>query len=557
MLCNRECKKIYKCILLFCILLFAKKDFLQATKYKLCQVDYEIDGKTKVYPLTRNVPISLMTFDTKESYIAYFHNILQQLQNQRVFESAIIKENIIASENEEDTFLISWQIIAKDTKNFIMLPYPKYDSNTGISIKLVARDYNFLGSMNPLSFDAKVGWEKDADNDEADEKHIVTGAGVSFVLPFKLGAFNSAWSNNFSFDYTKGDDHVNFGAVTALMFSLPFSNFSLQLDMAQGAFYDDDYEYYDDAMFGVSTVQLSMPITVASIQNCCDIIYAPYIKSNFCYDKNGISDLDPDLTSPRYFVGHSLWGGRFDWHENFRRGFMAEIDQYMYYDVQLDKIVPHVSGEAAGLFYFGIFNPSIRLYATAYMGGSEKIGRRLRGIADNQKYKIDKNIDSEDIWYLSGVKALNAEAAFVINCDCKVRVLRTHWDEWGYFIFTNILQPMFHLSCHPKLPLLVDLIFSVPKKLSHYCDFELQLAPFFDFGLCTNLKTHGNLDYKDGYYAGGIEALIYPTRYRSIVVRGSIGWDLGRKFFSDNLNMEFRKSNISTREIYVGLGLFY
>ncbi|MDD7268450.1 MAG: hypothetical protein PUH13_01420, partial [Treponema sp.] len=59
-----------------------------------------------------------------------------------------------------------------------------------------------------------------------------------------------------------------------------------------------------------------------------------------------------------------------------------------------------------------------------------------------------------------------------------------------------------------------------------------------------------------GLYAGGIEVLVYPLKWSSFTVRGSVGLDLGRYIFADKLNLDWRQ-NCSKYEISFGIGLHY
>ena len=62
-------------------------------------------------------------------------------------------------------------------------------------------------------------------------------------------------------------------------------------------------------------------------------------------------------------------------------------------------------------------------------------------------------------------------------------------------------------------------------KIFKYLNFEFQLSPFFDAALIKNRGTGSNLNYKEGIYTGGLEALVYPEKWKSFVVRASLGVD--------------------------------
>ena len=88
-----------------------------------------------------------------------------------------------------------------------------------------------------------------------------------------------------------------------------------------------------------------------------------------------------------------------------------------------------------------------------------------------------------------------------------------------------------------------------------YMDFEMQWAPFFDAGLLENRLTNNTFFYKEGIYTCGLEVLIYPSKWKSFVVRGSIGLDVSDKILDGKKGFDssWRKPT-SPFEIYFGLG---
>ena len=74
--------------------------------------------------------------------------------------------------------------------------------------------------------------------------------------------------------------------------------------------------------------------------------------------------------------------------------------------------------------------------------------------------------------------------------------------------------------------------------------------------LCYNKITKTFFNPKDGFYAGGLEVIVYPLKWSGITVRASVGIDIGRQFFSKHLNMDWRE-NTSKKEFSIGFGLHY
>jgi hypothetical protein len=172
---------------------------------------------------------------------------------------------------------------------------------------------------------------------------------------------------------------------------------------------------------------------------------------------------------------------------------------------------------------------------TEIINSSTKIGGELRGIRDYQYF-----VTTSDY-------ALQTPEAIVFNFDLPVHIITTHWLDWACTLFGP-----YDTKSKP-----VQILFMIPHKLLKYLDFELQLSPFIDTALTYNYVTGKRFDYKDGFYAAGVEALIYPSKWKSYVIRTSLGVDVGRLLFSDYLNMGWRDNSISKYEFYFGLGLQY
>jgi hypothetical protein len=81
-----------------------------------------------------------------------------------------------------------------------------------------------------------------------------------------------------------------------------------------------------------------------------------------------------------------------------------------------------------------------------------------------------------------------------------------------------------------------------------------------------NLAAGNSPDLKDilknGWYSAGIELLVYPDRWRSLVLRLSAGIDVGQRVFHRDWQQEptFPLSSLGNKlftEIYFGVGWFF
>ena len=86
------------------------------------------------------------------------------------------------------------------------------------------------------------------------------------------------------------------------------------------------------------------------------------------------------------------------------------------------------------------------------------------------------------------------------------------------------------------------------------------MSPFIDIALTKNEITDRLFSLQDGWYTGGVEFLLFPERWKGIVMRASVGIDLGRalisKKYPEKIDMSWRE-NVKKYEIYAGIGLHY
>jgi hypothetical protein len=162
------------------------------------------------------------------------------------------------------------------------------------------------------------------------------------------------------------------------------------------------------------------------------------------------------------------------------------------------------------------------------------IGGELRGIRDDQN-----GADN----YPHNV--LRTPTAVIVNLDVPVRLFTTDWRGWGAKLFKRNMPAWFHVL-----------------------DFELQLSPFVDLALTDNIAAGSPVGLKDsikaGWYSAGIEVLVYPERWRSVVVRLSAGMDLGYRLFRGDRDWQqepnYPLSSILPKvfnEITFGVGWFF
>lgn len=510
------------------LMLFFSVSFVFCERYKIDYVNFSITGITKEYAIEKAIDIDkTRIFESFNEFHNYVENLKQLFKNERNFSESII--NVSYGDLDINGITtVTLNISTFDSKHFLMVPYPKYNSNDGFILKLKAKDTNFLGTMETLNTDINFSIEPQTDN--PDVYDTIFGINFDYSYPFKLWKLDSKWNNDFSFDWTIGRTTPEYSFNTGLTFSLPFKNFSVELDIAQGIIKDFEYEKYGDSLYFTENATLSLPYKVGLISDYFDVTWTPYISYTQNIDKDGINIENKDLRGPSLNFGYSLSTGRYNWYENFRKGITFSFSQAIGFNYGTKKYVSTSNANVNFFSFFKIIGFNSQLQAFYNMNTDNKIGSYLRGIRDNQYY------------YNSTDKALETQAAIILNMDFPIHIISTDWIKWENALFGEESFIVRHTSW------------------MKYFDFELQLNPFIDIALTDNHITNKTFSIKDGWYSGGLEILVFPKKWRSLVVRASFGVDLGKNLVKKvvpSLYDDSWRDNVSSYELQIGIGLHY
>lgn len=509
-----------------------------ADRYKIEDVQYDISGITKRYALEKAIKIDrTRIFESYEDLHNYIEDLKQLFNNERNLASSIVNVKYSPELDEEGISKVSLVVSTIDSKHFLLVPYPKYNSNDGFLLKLKAKDTNFLGTLETLDFALNFAVEK---NDDDNSNDVSFGIEFDYDYPFKAGIFDSSWNNKLSFDWTMGEKKPEFSYKTGFTFELPFKNYSLKLDLQQSISQNFDYTEYNDELYYTEFAKFSIPLKVATIENFSDVKWIPFASYTINWDKDGINELNDDLSSPSLEFGHGINAGRINWYENFRKGSDFTLSQFAGYNYQRNDYYFGTKGKMDLFYCLSKIGISARFIGFYYFNKTEKVGSYLRGIMDNQTY-------SDSAWHEAGFtgeapKALSTKAAIVANIDIPIQIVSTDWLYLNDFIFGE------------------DSFMSNHLRWMRYFDFELQFNPFIDFAFTHNQLTGKTFAIKDGWYACGLEVLVYPKKWRSLVVRASAGIDGGRKVVNKVVSKLFDndwRSQGSALEISIGIGLHY
>ena len=506
------------------IILLLTLTLIYSTSYKITDVEYSISGITTKSSLKQKIPVDTNTiFSSKEDLERYLQDLQKQLQNNRIFTSA--KVSIISLSSSENFDEVSILIETKDSWNIIGLPYPSYDSNTGLKFKLKLKDYNFLGSMEVFDSTLNYVFEEEKNNHEFD---------LNFTIPFPTFNLLTLTSNanaDFNLAYSIGDDYVKFKTSQTIIFSKDINDvMAFSLGLKNTFFINPDYIENNDIFYFNEKIEFSTPIKLAKIENVGNLLWTPKFSFAFNWDfdafegiaNNGL--LSSELHGSVISLGQSINIARINWYNNFRNGFSFNVTQNVDFNLLLRNIFPQYA-----------VNTEFH----------KKINDNF-GISTRQQlfFNINENL-SEKGDLLRGIKnnLFKTSSGIILNFDLPIKIVQTDWVTF----FNN-----FNLSWN----------------WTKMFDFEFQISPFFDMALCRNEHTNTHYLIEDGYFSNGLEILVYPNIMKSIVGRISLGFDtvkLLQKFGENNKKLDNFTNNLFNTtwrkgenwELYIGIGLFY
>lgn len=497
--------------LLFLSNLFCEKFIINDTDFDIKTNGFKFLGKTQESALFMKYPLDKKTvFSSTDEFEKYLDNYKKQLISSRAFDNLVITYTTVDSDDSEIKHInLFFDIL--DSHHFLIMPYPKYSSNEGGSLKLKIKDSNFLGTLNTLSSEINLQLDNNG--------RLSPGLALDYNLPFQIGNVNAEWVNDYLVTYTTGDDTPEWNLKSGVSFLIPFNSISLKLETYQYFVNELDYKPFKDNLYFTEEFTVSLPISIFSFENYTNLYYTPLISFNFNWDFDGIDIANNDLASPNIIFGHSLSNKKILWDDCFRSGYDINLVNKFTYNFQRNDFIPYLGFESQ-LFYsfttsqnrnflekFGI---CADIYAFSYMyapGNSyiygEKIGSRLRGILDNS--------------YLGNTTPeYTTSTAVVVNLDLPHHIFTT-----------NFAKDIFN--------------------------FNFQISPFVDIALIHDRENNAFFSIKKGLYCAGLEFLIYPLKWSSYTVRASAGYDVKKLLKGEDGFI----NGLKNPELFFGIGHQY
>jgi len=492
--------------------------------YFIKSIDFNIKGITRPFAIIRNGELKVgETFDSEKKLNEYIADKTQFLLNNRVFKSVRI-EHTIGEELIDAKYPVDLLIIVEDTWNIIALPQPEYSSNTGFELKLKARDYNFLGAMNPLRLD--IGYTYD------ENEHHSLLIDLESDTPFRLFGYNWNFTFNHYFSYRpQVEEPFYYKNVTGLSMELPFRNTTFTFGFTESVLlneenanrYVKEYGQFQNGVYMSSRVFSSWKIpTGLNIGDYGELTYRPELSLtvNHEFEQWPLADFR-EGPIPRFY--HSLGFKRVDWIENFRYGldvYFTNTYSYNFYKMRQNEKALNFNYAVSGKGHYILsdrFGVSTFLQFRHWFwhdpNYNDTAGDALRGIWD---------------------KAVHADYMLSLNLDFPVKVLDFVPSQW----------------------------FKTPKL--RFFDLEFHVSPIIDMALYHDPENDIQFNFQNILVSGGMEFIVFSDFMRSLYLRVSIAWNIrkqinepGEYYLNPVLPILPQLPEGKDREIFIGIGHHY
>jgi hypothetical protein len=488
--------------------------------YYIRTINFEIIGHTRKFALLHLLDLEegqkITGRDSLESLIS---RKTQDLRNERVLKDEETRIDYTIAEAGEDGLVpVDLLVHTEDSWNIIALPQPRFTSGSGDSdgfkLAIKARDYNFLGTMKPLR--VNLSFEYDS-NTKAIAVPLEIDADIPFTFLEKIWYFN--FDNIFTFN-AKSDAPSQYTNVTGLSVELPWKQTTITTGFDQSFILNEengdeekkakgidlrDKDFFDEKWYMVTDLfaRWNVPIGI-TVGNFGELTYNASLSENFKYRPGG--DTGEYRKSPATIFSHSFGFGQIDWKGNFLKGLSVSVSNSISFNeynltrgngARKDDWDISLGSDVIGHFlpvnFFGIYG---RLNYTLLFNTKDtpvqlwgmRAGTNLRGIPDDK---------------------LGARQVLSFNLELPLRILPfnpAQWFESRYF------KPF---------------------------ELEFHFSPFLDLALIDGSERNADVDYRfnirDLLATAGIEIYVYSLSWRSLYLRGSIGWDLRKWHDTGNM----------------------
>lgn len=348
------------------ILLLLSSTLLFGERYIIKNVTYTVDGLTRVENLQDYMDLETgVTFDSTVEFETFIAETEQKIKNNRVFLDGEVISNLVGEDGEYIT--VELEVKVKDSWNIVVLPYPQYDSNTGLSLGFRAKDYNFFGSMKTLSVDFDY-----LNLDDGGTEYYIS---TDFSIPFYTGDIK--WTVSFAEDVVLfPDDPLKNSTELGISTLIPIFNLDFYTSLTQKYHLNHEGEDDPDGHYFVSVLESGPEMSF------WDISYSPKFVFTTPYKLD--SELSDERTGNTLKLKHNFGYGSIDLIGNFKKGYKVSFDQSITYNLETSD--SDIFNELEFLFHknFNFFGFSSRFIALYSSDEDETIGTAMRGIINSR-----------------------------------------------------------------------------------------------------------------------------------------------------------------------------
>ena len=320
--------------------------------YVLARVEYRITGMVSEVALQKYLGIEIgKSFSELSGLESYAGDINRRLRNNRVFDLSSSVTLQIEDPPEGGGPQPAWLVVdARTSTTAVVVPFPKYSSDYGLSAAIRFKDFNFLGSLNTVTANFDYFF---------DDKSLELGG--DFGLP--ISALGGDWKLGTGFDLQWSDTGLDLDGSVSLgaTYSLPGLGKGWTLSPATSYEYDrDTLEHTLIVGSGLAySFTALLPWTLTSSSN---FVYYyldrsdPYLSESLSI-ATSLKFLDSNILGPfsysfsvgpyiqgslpslglrdtGFSLSQSLGADRVDWIGNFRKGAGISISEsYTYHGI--------------------------------------------------------------------------------------------------------------------------------------------------------------------------------------------------------------------------------
>jgi hypothetical protein len=481
--------------------------------------NFNISGMTRKFALINKGELKegeeITGFPNLEKYI---QEKQQLLINERALESVNI-DYTIGQKRGDGKYPVDLEITTKDSWNIIALPKPQYNSNSGFKLTVNYRDYNFLGTLVPLRFDIGYKYDTEYKNRKRHYFSFMLDTDTPFV--FLNLNWNFIFSNNI--DYSPDlDKKIIYKNTTGFQVQLPFKKTVFIVGFKESLFVNQEHDQGDKDAYGYGDNQKGLYFssnpyinwdipTGIEVGNFGQLHYTPNFSANINHELT-LWPLDDVKNEKTLSWGHSLSFGRIDWLDNHRNGLSVNINNSYNYSFRKKRreefpldINYQLSVMSHHIFKKDLLGFSTRFLLRHWLFDAiyESGGDVLRGIPD---------------------RSIHTNFIFSINMDFPIKVFEARPDQWFGVNFFRLFN------------------------------FDLYLSPIIDMAIYHHPDHQTVIGFRNFLFTGGIEAIFFPLRMRSMHFRMSLGVNLSRNELSKNIIMGgYNPSAVDSNiEIFIG-----